>query len=76
MMEGPGEIIMILNETAKYLKIVPPWRDTFNKMPREGKIPAVKISNQWRFRKDEINKWRQEVRNKEIFANKGKFWYL
>ncbi len=42
MMEGFGEI-MTLEETAKYLKIVPPWRDTFNRMAREDKIPVVKI---------------------------------
>jgi len=28
----------------------------------------VKIANQWRFRKDEIDKWWQEVRNKEILT--------
>jgi len=40
------EEIMTLEDTAKYLKIVTPWRDTLYKMAREGKIPAVKISNQ------------------------------
>jgi len=36
---------MILDETetAKYLKIVPPWGDAFNKMARKSKIPGVKI---------------------------------
>ena len=51
MMEGFGEI-MTLEETAKYLKI---GKSTLYKMAREGKIPAVKIANQWRFRKDEID---------------------
>jgi len=36
---------MILDETetAKYLKIVPPWGDAFNKMARKSKIPTEKI---------------------------------
>ena len=52
MMEGFGEI-MTLEETAKYLKI---GKSTLYKMARGGKIPTVKIANQLRFRKDEINK--------------------
>jgi excisionase family DNA binding protein len=68
MMEGFGEI-MTLEETAKYLKI---GKSTLYKMVREGKIPAVKIANQWRFRKDEIDKWWREVRNKEILTHKEK----
>ncbi|MCA1919281.1 MAG: helix-turn-helix domain-containing protein, partial [Flavobacterium piscis] len=63
-----GEI-MTLEETAKYLKI---GKSTLYKMAREGKIPAVKIANQWRFRKDEIDKWWREIKNKEIFTNKEK----
>ena len=51
-MEGFSEI-MILEETAKYLKI---GKSTLYKMARGGKIPTVKIANQLRFRKDEINK--------------------
>ncbi len=68
MMEGFGEI-MTLEETAKYLKI---GKSTLYKMAREGKIPAVKIANQWRFRKDEIDEWWKKVRNKEALINKGK----
>jgi excisionase family DNA binding protein len=60
---------MTLEETAKYLKI---GKSTLYKMAREGKIPAVKIANQWRFRKDEIDKWWREVRNKEILTYKEK----
>jgi excisionase family DNA binding protein len=68
MMEGFSEI-MTLEETAKYLKI---GKSTLYKMAREGKIPAVKIANQWRFRKEDIDKWLQEIRNKEILSNKEK----
>ncbi len=64
MMEGFGEI-MTLEETAKYLKI---GKSTLYKMAREGKIPAVKIANQWRLRKEDIDKWLHEIRNKEILS--------
>ena len=66
MMEGFEEI-MTLEETARYLKI---GKSTLYKMAREGKIPAVKIANQWRFRKEDIDKWFQEIRDKEISSNK------
>jgi len=49
MMEGFGEI-MTFEETAKYLKIVPPCWDTIYKTASEGKIPAVKIEP-WENRK-------------------------
>ena len=65
-MEGFGEI-MTLEETAKYLKI---GKSTLYKMARKGKIPAVKIANQWRFIKEDIDKWLQEIRNKEILSPK------
>jgi len=68
MMKGFSKI-MTLEETAKYLKI---GKSTLYKMAREGKIPAVKIANQWRFRKEDIDKWLQEIRNKELLSNKEK----
>jgi len=58
MMEGFGEI-MTLEETAKYLKI---GKSTLYKMARERKIPGVKIANQWRFKKSDIDKWIEQQR--------------
>lgn len=52
MIEGNSPI-MIVKETAKYLRI---GKSTLYKMAMEGKIPDMKIANQWRFRKDEIDK--------------------
>ena len=57
--------IMTLEETAKYLKI---GKSTLYKMAREGKIPAVKIANQWRFRKEEIDRWLEEIKEKNMPA--------
>lgn len=68
MMVGFREI-MTLEETTEYLKI---GKSTLYKMAKEGKTPAVKIANQWRFRKEDNDKWLQEIRNKEIFSNKEK----
>ena len=67
-MEGNSPI-MTLEEAAKYLKI---GKSTLYKMARKEKIPAVKIANQWRFRKEDIDKWLREMRNKEILSNKEK----
>ena len=59
MKEGFSEI-MTLEETARYLKI---GKSTLYKMARKGKIPAVKIANQWRFIKEDIDKWLQEMKD-------------
>jgi excisionase family DNA binding protein len=56
MAKGLDEI-MTLEEMAKYLKI---GKSTLYNMVREGKIPAMKIANQWRFRKEDIDRWLKE----------------
>jgi len=58
--------IMTLEETAKYLRI---GKSTLYKMAREGEVPAIKIANQWRFRKRDIDKWLEE-RIKGPFSKK------
>ncbi|MDL1957206.1 MAG: helix-turn-helix domain-containing protein [Candidatus Desulfofervidus auxilii] len=68
MKEGFSEI-MTLEETARYLKI---GKSTLYKMARKGKIPAVKIANQWRFIKEDIDKWLQEMRDGKSLTIKTK----
>jgi excisionase family DNA binding protein len=46
--------IMTINELAKYLRL---HTSTVYRMVRLGQIPASKIGNQWRFRKDVIDSW-------------------
>jgi len=46
--------IMTLDEVAKYLRI---HKSTVYRMTKEGKIPAIKIGNQWRFKKNKIDEW-------------------
>ena len=43
-----------VEELAKYLKL---HTFTVRRLAREGKIPSFKAGGQWRFRKDEIEKW-------------------
>ena len=45
---------LTLKELARYLKIS---KSTIYKMVDQGKIPALKIANQWRFKKGDINSW-------------------
>ncbi|AEA33376.1 helix-turn-helix domain-containing protein [Hippea maritima] len=68
MIEGFEEI-MTHQETAKYLTI---GKSLSYKMGKGRKNPAVKIANQWRFIKEDIDRWLQEIRNKEIVSNKEK----
>jgi excisionase family DNA binding protein len=46
--------IMTIEEVAKYLRL---HKSTVYRMVRDGQIPASKIGNQWRFRKDVIDTW-------------------
>lgn len=43
-----------VDEVAKAFKLNP---YTVRRLVREGKIPAFKIGGQWRFRKDEIDRF-------------------
>ena len=55
-----AEEILTLQEVADYLKVV---EKTVYRMVKSKQIPAFKIRNQWRFRKDIIDKW---IENKDI----------
>jgi len=43
-----------VEELAKYLKL---HEYTIRRLARDGKVPSFKAGGQWRFRRDEINKW-------------------
>jgi excisionase family DNA binding protein len=55
--------ILTLEELAQYLKISKP---TLYKMVENGKIPALKLANQWRFKKEDIDKWLEKHRRSDI----------
>lgn len=62
MDEKPGEVLTI-EELSAYLKIP---RSTLYKLVREGRIPSQKIGRHWRFRKEAIDRWLDEVRAEEL----------
>ena len=53
------EELLTLKELSKYLKISKP---TIYKMVEQGKIPALKIANQWRFKRGDIDSWLEKQR--------------
>ncbi|MHA1401644.1 MAG: helix-turn-helix domain-containing protein [Candidatus Heimdallarchaeaceae archaeon] len=60
--------IMTMEECSKYLKTS---FSTLYKLAQEGKIPAFKLSGQWRFKKDLIDEWIIKESNKN-YKNKSK----
>ncbi|MBW1714578.1 MAG: helix-turn-helix domain-containing protein [Deltaproteobacteria bacterium] len=53
------EELITLEELSRYLKISKP---TLYKLVERGKIPALKIASQWRFKKEDINRWVEKQR--------------
>ena len=50
---------LTIEELAEYLKM---GRTKLYRMAQEGEIPASKVGNQWRFDRDEIDKWMKGLR--------------
>ena len=46
--------VMTLAEVARYLRIN---RSTVYRMARDGTLPAWKLGNVWRFKKESIERW-------------------
>ena len=55
-MERPKEV-MTLREASQYLGISP---DTLYKYLGEDRIPAFKLGNRWRFKKDLLDRWMEK----------------
>ena len=53
-MTNESDIVMTVEETAKYLKVP---RSTVYKLAQEGRIPCQKVGRHWRFKRDSINRW-------------------
>ncbi|MCX7661052.1 MAG: helix-turn-helix domain-containing protein [Candidatus Omnitrophica bacterium] len=49
--------LMTIEELAHYLKVKP---RTIYEWLKQGKIPAIKLVGQWRFRKESIDRWLQQ----------------
>lgn len=62
--------LLTLKDVAKYLQLS---ETTIYKMARVGEIPAIKIANQWRFKKEDIDKWLEKTeKRKNIKINEFK----
>lgn len=51
---SPDHEILTLEEVAHYLRVKP---QTIYKWAQEGRIPAAKLSKEWRFRRSVIDRW-------------------
>ena len=49
--------VMTLREASQYLGISP---DTLYKYLGKDKIPAFKLGNRWRFKKDLLDRWMEQ----------------
>jgi len=55
---------LTLEQIAEYLQMS---TSSIYKMAQKGKIPAYKVGRQWRFKKEEIDRWieKGKLRNEE-----------
>ena len=56
-------MLITIDDLSSYLKIS---KETIYKMVQKGSIPALKVGNQWRFQKDQINNWLNEQSNMNL----------
>jgi len=52
----PG--VMTISEASEYLRIP---ISTLYKLAQEGKLPCQKVGRHWRFRKEAINRWLDQM---------------
>ena len=50
--------VMTLREASDYLGIS---ADTLYKYLSQGRVPAFKLGNRWRFKKDLLDRWMEKV---------------
>ena len=55
---GRHKEVMTLREASQYLGVSP---DTLYKYLSEHRIPAFKLGNRWRFKKDLLDRWMDKV---------------
>ncbi len=51
------EDILTIREVADYLKIT---ERTLYRLVQDGKLPAFKVGNSWRFRREDLERWISE----------------
>jgi excisionase family DNA binding protein len=63
--------VMTLREASQYLGISPDTLYKFYKYLSEDKIPAFKLGNRWRFKKDLLDRW-MEQKSERTFVPRPK----
>jgi excisionase family DNA binding protein len=58
--------VMTLREACQYLGVSP---DTLYKYLGEKSIPAFKLGNRWRFKKDVLDRWMERKSERAEFAS-------
>jgi excisionase family DNA binding protein len=53
------EAFLTTEEVLSYLKITP---RTIYRLIRSGELPAVRIGRQWRFRREDLDRWLERRR--------------
>jgi excisionase family DNA binding protein len=59
--------ILTVKQMAQYLQMN---EHTIYRLARSGEIPSVKISGQWRFKKDLIDRWIIKASMQRVRSNK------
>jgi len=49
--------ILTIREVADYLKVT---ERTLYRLVQDGKLPAFKVGNSWRFRREDLERWISE----------------
>lgn len=49
---------MTLQEVAEYLQLS---KDLIYRLAQSGKIPASKVGSRWRFRRERIDRWMEDM---------------
>ena len=61
--------VMTLREASQYLGIS---ADTLYKYLGEGSIPAFKLGNRWRFKKDLLDRWMERKSERTVLVDERK----
>jgi len=46
--------LMTIEEVSKFLRV---HRSTVYRLVRKGELPAIKVGDQWRFNKSQVDQW-------------------
>ncbi len=60
--------IMTIKQLSEYLQIS---QRSIHRMLKRGDIPAVKVTNRWRFERSKINEWLTKNSGKVCVMNEG-----